>query len=371
MMRKSPLFLVAATLLCGLTARADVSWQHVGRVTATSAGESQTLLTFNFDNSWSGANHRTHLSYDATALADDGEMMDSTMTMGNAMNRSMARGEINFIERLDDDRVVVSVPQANTYVEEPYSTLKERLRLNIWQGLDPSLDKGDIPELTGPQRERLGHELRALYSPFTRRLTRTFFRELPNRRTIKGLSCRGYRYTTLVNVSGKPGGSGWARLAAEWWLADTLPGDQEIVDFTQRANTIKTEGGPPTNSMWINEYAPVLWQVAPPELHRALQSLIGYEGATNYGFQGTPAQFFATFALPKTAYTSDGESVRFLLELKNRAQTPFASAVFSSPTNLKRQPIEPFLKLAQNGMKQLNQSINTALDKQLGPIQKK
>ena len=369
-MRKSPFFLVAATLLCGLTARADVSWQHVGRVTATARGSNETLLTFNFDNSWSGANHRAHLSYDASALANDG-MMDSTMTLGDSMSTSMARGEINVIERLDDDRLVVAVPQANTYIEEPYSTLKERLRLNIWQGIDPSLDKGDIPELTTEQRERLGHELRAAYSPITRRLTRTFFRQLPNRRTLKGLECRGYRYTTLVNIAGKPGGNGWAKLAAEWWLADVLPGDQEVIDFTQRANTIKTEGGPPTNSMWINEYAPVLWQVAPPELHRALQSLIGYEGAANYGFQGTPAQFFATFTLPKTAYTSDGESIRFALELKSRAQTAVAPAVFETPTGLKRQPIEPFLKMAQNGMKQLNQSINKTLDKELGPMQKK
>lgn len=369
MTHKSPFLLIAATLLCGLSARADVSWQHTGRVTATTPGGNETLLTFNFDNSWSGANHRAHFKYDASALADDG-MIDSTMTLGDATQASMARGELNVIERLDDDSLVVSVPTANTYVEEPYSMLKERLRLNIWQGLDSSLDKGDIPELTQEQRARLGHELRALYSPFTRRLTRTFFRQLPNRRVIKGLNCRGYRYTTLVNVSGKPGGNGWTKLAAEWWLADVMPGDQEIGDFTQRANKLKTDGGPPTNSMWLNEYAPVLWQVAPPELHRALQSLVGYEESATYGFAGTPAQFFVTFTLPKTAYTSDGQAVRVVLELQSRTQTSVAPAIFQTPTTLKRQPIEPLLKLAQNGIKQMNQEINKALDKELGPMQK-
>ena len=356
---------LGATLLTATAARADVSWQHTGRVTANGGTGTEKLFTFDFNNSWSGANHRTVLKYDASPMAQMGSMMGAPMD-----TEKMARGEFSIIERLDDDKFVVAVPAANTLIEEPYSTLKERFRFNLWEGLDTSLGNGDVPELTAEQRERLGHEVRAVLSPFTRRLTRTYFRALPNRRTIKGLECRGYRYTTIVNISGKPGGTQWARFAAEWWLADVLPGDQEIIDFTQRANKIKTDGGPPTQSMWLNEYYPVLWQVAPPELHRALESLVGYQGAENYGFQGTPAQFFVTFGLPKTDYSSGKEDVRFALELKNRSQDAVEPTVFATPTGLKRQPIEPFLKMVQNGIRKTNQSINEALDKELGPIQK-
>ena len=368
-MIKSPLFLVAGALLMGATmgtARADVSWQHNGRISVTAAGQSQTLATFDFDNSWSGGNHRALLKYDATMMADNAMSMGAPM-----MGDGMAKGELNFIERLDDDRLIVAVPGAESYVDEPYSTLKSRMRLNIWEGLDPTLGNEEIPELTTEQRERLGHEVRATLSPFTRRLTRIFYRELPNRRTIKGLNCKGYRFTMLVNTSGTAKGADWASMKAEWWLADNLPGDQEIVDFTQRANKIKADDGPTTKSMWLNEYFPVLWEVAPPELHRALQSAIGYEGNSDYGFKGTPAQFFVTVQAPKkpSKMSKGGEAIRFALEIKDRSTTGVTPAIFSAPAGLKKQPIEPFLQLMKNALKQGHDSIEKSLDEEFGPQQ--
>lgn len=370
-MLKSPFFLVAATLVGGVaamgTAQADVSWQHSGRISMGSGATSETLATFDFNNQWSGANHRTFLKYDATRMADE------AMTMGAPMaDDKMSRGELTFIERLDDDRLIVAVPGAESYIDEPYSTLKSRLRFDIWEGLDPTLGNTEIPELTNEQRERLGHEVRASLSPFTQRLTRVFYRELPNRRTIKGLECKGYRFSYLVNLSGQAKGGDWARLNAEWWLADKLPGDQEIVDFTQRANKIKAEG-PLTQSMWANEYFPVLWEVAPPELHRALRSLIGYEGNSDYGFQGTPAQFFVTMQAPKkpSAMSKSGETFRFALELQERSTSGVAPAVFDTPTGLKKQPIEPTLQMVKNFIKQGREEIEKSLDKQFGPKQNK
>ena len=359
-MLKTPLFLLGATLLTALAARADVSWQHTGSVSV----DGRKMVTFDFNNSWSGANHRALLKYDATAMADVSAMMGGPM-----MTDQMAKGQLSLIERLDDDRLVVAVPSANTYIDEPYSTLKERLRLNIWEGLDASLGKGEIPELTSEQRERLGDELRASLSPFTRRLTRTYFRALPEKRVIKGLNCRGYRYTTLVNTSGNKSGNNWSRFTAEWWLAEVLPGDQEIVDFTQRANKVKAEGGPLSQSMWANEYFPVLWQVAPPELHRALGTLVGYEGADNYGFRGTPAQFFLTGSIPPTKGQGKTNTFRVALELQARHQNAVVPATFAAPTGLKRQPIEPFLQLVKNGVKELRANVEQSLDAEFGPKQ--
>ena len=369
MMNKTFFSLLGATLLTGAattaTARADVSWQHTGRISVGTGASAQTLASFDFDNQWSGANHRTFLQYDATSMADN------AMSMGAPMaDDKMSKGELTFIERLDDDRLIVSIPGAESYIDEPYSTLKSRLRLNLWEGLDPTLATEKIPELTGEQRERLGHEVRASLSPFTRRLTRIFYRQLPNRRTIKGLECRGYRFSILVNVSGKAKNADWARMNAEWWLSEKLPGDQEIVDFTQRANKIKTDG-PLTQSMWVNEYFPVLWEVAPPELHQALRSFIGYEGNSDYGFQGTPAQFFVTFVAPKkpSAMTQSNEAVRFALELKDRSTEGVTPAVFNAPTGLKKQPIEPALQLMRNFVKEQRQNAEKMLDEEFGPKQ--
>ncbi len=366
-------FLVAAATLTGgaaatsSSARADVSWQHSGRISMGTGASSQTLATFDFNNQWSGANHRSFLQYDATSMADN------AMSMGAPMaDDKMSKNEITFIERLDEDRLILAVPAAQTYFDEPYSTLKSRLRFNIWEGLDPTLGNTEIPELTSEQRARLGHEVRASLSPFARRLTRVFYRELPNRRTIKGLDCKGYRFTMLVNVSGTAKGADWTRLNAEWWLADPLPGDQEITDFTQRANKIKGEG-PLTQSMWANEYFPVLWEVAPPELHRALRSVIGYEGNTDYGFQGTPVQFFVTAQAPKkpSRMSKGSETLRFALELKDRSTGGVAPAIFDAPTGLKKQPIEPALQLMKNFIAQQRGEAEKSLDELFGPMQTK
>ena len=99
---------------------------------------------------------------------------------------------------------------------------------------------------------------------------------------------------------GDKGGGNWTRITAEWYLADPLSGDDEIVSFTQRANKLKDEAGPITQSMWLNEYFPVMWQAAPPELHRAIETITGYPGEANYGFQGTPVAFNVTGNIPRS-----------------------------------------------------------------------
>lgn len=332
------------------------------------------VVSFDFRNQWSGDNHRTSLSIDASKF---------TSTFG-APPKTPARAQLAAIERLGDDRLILSSSSftegtnvrtatglPNTYIDEPYSTLRGRLRFNLFEGLDPQLAGELPPELTPAQRQRLGRELRAALQPLTRRLSRQYFRALPNTRIINGLKCRGYRYTTLSNSAafGRAMGTGsnaqWTRANAEWWLADEQPGDSEIRAFTTRANALKTAGGPVTVSMWLNEYLPVLWQAAPEETHAALASLIGNSTDSNFGFRGTPVQMFATVSLPPLQQLAVGD-VRFALELKNRHQLPVDESVFQAPTGAKRQEIEPFLQITRNALKQARTQMESAMDGAMG-----
>ncbi len=336
-MKKS---LLSLAVLTGLAAnapqsRADVAWNHVGSVKIGNA----PVLTFSLQNQWSGSDHRARLSVDATKVA---------ASMGAPMSQP-ARGEFQVIERLDADRLIISSPQSKNYIDEPYKSLKSRLRLNFWEALGSNLSPNDIPELSPAQRERLGQEIRALITPLTKNFSRTYFRALPNTRVINGLSSRGYRYTSLVNASGDKKRPQWVRANAEWWLAEGLAGDEEIRAFTQTANNLKS--GPKTASMWANEYLPVAWEAAPEEAHQALASMIGAPTSQNYGFRGTPVQFFVTISAPPAMGMAMGGDLKFALELKDRSTNGVAPALFEAPTGATRIEIEPFLGVARNFIK--------------------
>ncbi len=338
-MKKFPLLLAVLAGLGAATpqAHADVAWNHVGSI---KIGKTP-LVSFTMQNQWSGADHRVAFSADASKMV--GAIAPS--------NTKPARGEVQIIERLDADRLIISSPGNKNYLDEPYQSLKGRLRLNFWEALGSNLNPDTIPELTPVQRQRLGQELRAVLTPFTKKLTRTYFRALPNRRVINGISSRGYRFTSAVNLSGQKKRPEWTRVAAEWWLADGLAGDEEIRTFTQNANRIKGEGGPRTASMWVNEYAPVLWQAAPEEAHRALDSLIGAPASPNYGFRGTPVQFFVTISAPPAMAMGMGGDVKLALELKDRNTNGVAPTIFEAPSAGQRIEIEPFLGVARNFIK--------------------
>ncbi len=315
-------------------ARADVAWNHVGSVKIGNT----PLVSFSMQNQWSGTNHRTAFNVDATPVAK---------VLG-APSNVPARGGLQIIERLDADRLIISSPQTPSYIDEPYKSLKSRLRLNFWEALGSNLSADNIPQLTTEQRQRLGQEIRAVLTPFTKNISRTYFRAIPGTRTIGGLESRGYRYTSMVNVSTVKARPEWVRFAAEWWLAEGLAGDEEIRSFTQSANNIKNDAGPTTASMWANEYGPVMWEAAPEEAHQALASLLGAPESSNYGFQGTPVQFFATISGPPAMQMAMGGDIKIALELKNRHTNPTEATVFEAPTGGQRVEIEPFLGMARN-----------------------
>ncbi|PQV62746.1 hypothetical protein B1R32_12331 [Abditibacterium utsteinense] len=338
-MKKHLLWLavVASGAASTTSARADVVWNHRGSVKMGSS----PLVSFSLRNEWSGEKHRALLGVDAS---------NAVKTIAPA-NTKPAKAEMQIIERLDDDHLIISSPQSKTYFDEPYKSLKGRLRLNFWEALGSDLSAENVPQLTREQRQRLGQELRAVITPLTKNVSRTYFRAIPEKRIIGGLSSRGYRYTSMVNVSTDKKSPQWVRAAAEWWLADGLAGDEEIRSFTQSANQIKLDGGGATASMWANETYPILWEAAPVEAHQALASLIGNFDSPNFGFQGTPVQFFVTFTPPPTAQMGMGGDVRFSLELQNRSTDNVNSAIFEAPTGAQRIEIEPFLGMARNFIK--------------------
>ncbi|HEX9997695.1 MAG TPA: hypothetical protein VGB45_11170 [Abditibacterium sp.] len=345
---KKILFLLPL-LAFGGAARADVAWEHRGTV---KIGNSSPLVYFLLKNEWSGQKHRAAFTVDASKAF-------------NAMapsNSKPVRANVQMIENLADDRLILGSLDSKTFIDEPYKSLKGRLRLNFWEALGSDLSPTEVPQLTRAQRARLGQEIRAVVSPFTRKVMRTYFRALPEKRTINGLVSRGYRFTSMVNVATKKGSQEWVRANAEWWLADAQTGDDEIRAFTQSANQIKIDGGGPTASMWLNEQFPIIWEAAPVEMHQALASLIGDSAGANFGYQGTPVQFFLTVSPPPVAQMGIGGDFRFAVELTKRDTANVDTTLFNAPADAKRIEIEPFLGVARNFIKMGRGQLEKMLD---------
>lgn len=355
-MYKPVLFGALSLLFFGALAHADVTWEHTASV---SIGGSLPLVSFNMRNDWSGQNHRARLSFDATGVAGAFGGMNS--------GGPPPRGTVDVIERLGDDRLVFAFRNptnsgVSQYVDEPYSTLQNRLRLNFFEALDPrfAANADSVPQLTPDQRRRLGQELRAFYKPISDLYSRQYFRTLPQTRTIGGLECRGYRFTSLSRVpkSAGAGSQAWVRMASEFWISRDQPGDDEITSFTTQANGLKSGG--PTVSMWLNEAFPILAESMPDEQQNAIAALIGRQGDANFGFRGTPVRFSITVTPPPAAQLGVGD-IRFQAQLARRSNEPIPPSAFALPSSGTRVQIEPFLQIMRNGIKQGRQQIQQGL----------
>jgi len=353
-MNKSVALGAFALLCCAEAARADVTWEHTATV---SAGAGIPLVTFNLRNDWSGQNHRSRLSFDATAV---------TGAFGGTSSQP-ARGTVDMIERLGDDRLVLALRNptntgATQYVDEPYSTLQSRLRINFFEALDPQFaaNADPVPSLTDEQRRRLGQELRAYTKPLTDAYSRQYFRALTETRTINGLTCQGYRYTalTLIPKQFASGPQTTFRVASEFWIAKDQPGDDEVSSFTTKANALKS--GPQSVSMWLNEAFPILAEAMPEEQQSFIAALVGRKGEPNYGFRGTPAEFSVTLTPPADAGMGVSD-IRFHALLTSHSTDPIPASAFASPTTGTRVEIEPFLATVRNGLKQGRQAIQQGL----------
>lgn len=329
-------FLGALTLSLALPgACADVTWEHTMTVKIGQPGTAiPPTIQANIINQWSGVKHRTEVQLQSPTSAEMG----------------LGEGELSMTQDFEADRFLVVAGPLNSYMSEPLSTLPDRVRLNFWPNLGSDLSGDDIPQLTVEQRRRMGRELNAVVMPFLKKGAKFYFRALPIQRFQKGLGSRGYRMTALVN-SGTKEQPSWVRMAAEWWIADdNMPGDESVSAFLNRAIQFKKEAGGPTVSMWLNEIAPILFFAQPTEFLQAWQTLIGKQGAENYGFQGTPVRMFLTVT-PPPAERAMGGDVRVALQLKRREVGPIDSAVFDPPGEMNRVELEPFLEKARAAMK--------------------
>lgn len=353
-----PIFFGALALISfSSLSRADVTWEHTARV---SMGNSKPLVTINLRNDWSGDNHRARFAFDASSVAS---------AFGGIPSGGPApRATVDVIERLGDDRLIFALRNADNtavtnYVEEPYTTLQERLRINFFEALDPAFaaNADPVPQLTDEQRRRLGQELRAYTKPFAQAFSRQYFRALPGSRTVNGLESHGFRYTSMVRIPDSAGaGSGqWTRMTSEFWMASGQDGDDEIAGFTTRANGLKS--GAPTVSMWINEALPIIAESMPEESQSFVAALIGRKGEANYGFRGTPTQFSVTLSLPPAAQMMTGGDIRFQADLTRRSTDPIPARAFASPTQGTQTKIEPFLQIMRNAIKQGRDQIRQGL----------
>ncbi|BCM90624.1 hypothetical protein IAD21_02481 [Abditibacteriota bacterium] len=357
-MQKPFIFGALALASFASAVHADVTWEHTASV---SMGTSKPITLFNIRNDWSGDNHRARISFDVSKMAAAAGNMAGGMSGGPPPS-----GTVDIIERLGDDRLIFALRNpTNTavtqYLEEPYSTLQSRLRINFFQALDPKFakDAEPVPALTDEQRRRLGQELRAYTKPLTQAVSRQYFRALPEKRVINGLESRGYRYTSMTKVPDSMGSKGqWVRMASELWIASGQSGDDEILSFTKRANELKS--GAPTVSMWINEIMPILAETAPNESQAFIAALIGRKGDANYGFKGTPTQIFLTVSPPPAEQLVTGE-IRLQLNLKRRADAPIPMRAFASPTTGERTKIEPFLAIMRNLVKEGRDKIEKSM----------
>lgn len=348
-------FFIGLALLCATgAAHADVTWEHTASV---SFGSPAPLVKFSLRNDWSGDNHRARFAFDTSPIIS---MLGGMPGMGGMTSGPPLHGTVDVIERLGDDRLIFALRnQQNTavtnYVDEPYSTLQSRLRINFFEALDPKFaaNAEPVPQLTDEQRTRLGQELRAFTKPITAAFSRQYFGVLPNKRTINGIECRGYRYTTLTKIP-KAAGAGndqWTRVTSEFWQSTGQVGDEEILSFTQRANELKS--GAPTVSMWLNEVYPILMATMPDEAQAFQAALLGRKGDSNYGFRGTPVQFFITVTPPQAAKSMGiNGSLRFRAELKSHSTMPIPARAFATPTEGEQLKIEPFLQIVRNLVKQ-------------------
>ena len=350
------------TLSAGV-ARADVTWEHTGSVTIGTA-KPQTVVTFNSRNVWSGQRQSMTLSYDATAAMGAADKMAPGVadSPAGALAAGAAKGSFTAICRYDDDRTIWIAPALKQYMDEPISTLPKRLRLNFWGTIDPELAKQDPPpQLTREQRIRLGHEIRAIVAPVTKKVTRFYFRALPDTKTINGMNAHGFRFTAMLNTSDK-NGQDWMKCVAEWWLADAQPGDDEIKAFSQTAMKQHEAAGGPTASMWLNELPQVMLATMPDEMQQAMESMIGQYGTPAYGFQGTPLLMTMTVSPPPTDRLATGDIV-MKVELKSRSTDTVPPAVFDPPAAYKKADLEPLLKLAANAMKEVQDAFQKGVDK--------
>jgi hypothetical protein len=211
--------------------------------------------------------------------------------------------------------------------------------------------------------------VRSTYRPFMNDQLKLYFRPLNETRTINGMETRGYRLAMLVNMGGTGRGFGalagqpeWAQVRVEMWLAPEQEGDALVRSFNIQNRELRREVGGQSASMWLNEFAPVLWQRMPQQILQAAETLVPPEGASNEGFGGTPVRMHLTFTPPPVQRLAIGET-RLDLTLTGRSTAPLEASTFLVPSGYKAEPLEPLLKKYEKSQAEMDAAIAKATAK--------
>lgn len=318
------------------SARADVAWQH--NISVQVPGQKVPASAV-LQLAWKGDGQQQR-----SRLAWYGGAMSSQFAGMNPQFASYATGHATLVTRLNDDRVLAFSSVEKTAIEAPRGSWLGASRLNPWQKgefADAQLANQDVPQLTLEQRRRLGRELRAVARPFSRRVQKTYFRALPGTVTIKGLTGRGYRFTSLTIQNKQP----IARFVMEWYLADEQPGDEAIRTFTKASRAMYSDPkGYPTASIWINELLPVLYQTLPDEVQRTIETFSPPQDSSRAGFGGTPLQIsLSVYDSSRALFSNPGadSAVRINIVLSSRSTSTLPERVFAIPAGYTRKVVTP------------------------------
>ncbi len=311
------------------SAHADLLWEHTATVRTSKSPKS--LAQVKMYNTWTPTRHRLLLKYTASL---------HQKTSGVPLPTS---GQLGFVQRLDDDRVLAYDSQTKQFISHPRLNLLQRLRFNPWKSLAPKLANQSPPELTPEQRERLVDEAAAITEPFRRKLVKTYFRELPQTRTFNGVEGRGFRLTQLINEGGSKKNQSWMRVSMEYYMSSQIAGDSAAEQFNAQVKEDRRRIGPWTNSMWLNEMIALSQIPTDPNLRRAYALLQVPANAPAGAFVGTPLYLSARVTPPALQRAQTGD-ILMELKLTQRTTTPLSNTIFDAPSGYKRYDIEPALK---------------------------
>ncbi|HEX8552765.1 MAG TPA: hypothetical protein VF681_14555 [Abditibacteriaceae bacterium] len=339
---------VAMALVAGVgavgTARADVSWEHKGTIRVGSLPMS--LINLKMYTNYNTDRSRLLVKYTAPLAPSFPVPAESWKGSGLPDNIRPKRitnyGSFGIVQRLDDDRFIAYESQTGAYVNEGLTDTFRHLIGEPWKNSEPALDSEEIPDLSDAQRRRLGRELRAYFSPATKRFTRTFFRTLSEKRSFNGIDGRGFRMTQVFFVPKSMGGdpSQQLKVAFEWWLAGELPGDDVIAAAQIRAMDKLKPLGYPSKSLWEREAPRVMLYALPEATISALRTLA--PGPNFSGFGGTPLELNMTVT-PPTA-SGVGTDLRAQVVLVQRNNDALPARVWDAPENYKKVDMAPLWK---------------------------
>ena len=357
-------------------ARADVAWHH-----SISVRTGQNLkpwtkpdAKFTLLNQWSQNRQRTVIRIKSSDLEGlslpplelpDSRNNDIHMTWApiarpllkapvvGQTDAPMERGAVVEAASITDfanDSFTLYTSPNRSYIKEPLASTYKRARFDPWKKLAPRLSEEPIEPLTQRQRARLGAEVRSTYRPLIKDNFKAYFHALTTRRTLNGMNARGYRMAWLINTGDKENPA-WARVKTEWWIADNQEGDELVRAFIDRSRDFARDMGGPTQSMWLNEFYPVWYQMLPQEIHQSVETFMPRMGQPNTGFSGTPLRMYLT-VVPPPLFRGDGE-LRADVELISRSTAPLPERAFEAPKNYKRIPLGPELDKYDKLMQQV------------------